>query len=77
MKIRGADYQIQGMEASFSMGDYPCADNSSLVGGGGAAWYASKEAVGLGRDVSPSSDNVLPEKLPGKLALNRLGSHRS
>jgi 23S rRNA pseudouridine2605 synthase len=27
------------------------------VGGGGAAWYASKEAVGLGRDASPSSDD--------------------
>jgi len=28
------------------------------VGGGGAAWYASKEAVGLGRDASPSSDDL-------------------
>jgi hypothetical protein len=35
------------------------------VGGGGAAWYASKEAVGLGRDASPSSDDL--RRLPAIL----------
>lgn len=60
MKIRSADYQIPGMEASLNIGEYSFADNSSPVGGG-AAWYASQEAVGLGRDVSPSSDHFLTE----------------
>jgi len=48
------------MEMRFSICDYPPAGYKVRKVGGGAAWYASKnEAVGLGRDAPPSSDEIL------------------
>ena len=48
------------MEMRFNICDYPPAGYKVRKVGGGAAWYASKnEAVGLGRDAPPSSDEIL------------------
>jgi hypothetical protein len=60
--LQGCDYQIRGMDMICNVCEYrPAGYQVRKVGGGEAAWYASKnEAVGLGRDASPSSYGLLP-----------------
>ena len=62
MNFQGCDYQIRGMDLIGNVCEYrPAGYQVRKVEGGEAAWYASKnEAVGLGRDASPSSDDLLP-----------------
>ena len=61
MNLQGCDYQIRGMDLIGNVCEYrPAGYQVRKVEGGEAAWYASKnEAVGLGRDASPSSDKAL------------------